>query len=716
MSRLSEREIARKLAEREDFEPPAGLLEKIKNEIPPEIAVGTEIAGERRNLMPSRQRWLIAASLVLMVGAGLFALRVRQQSAMLGSEIAPAAPPAAAAPMEAKPESDARRPQPRAASPAPQSSLLLSNKEEASRSAVSNLPPPPPPHFATMSKFQVDRERKDQAVAAPAEVPQVLAESNAVEGGVEGSVSGGVVGGVAGGVPGGIPAAVPSPAAPPPPLMSRAWAVVQTNPGVLTDRINVGGNESGQQSQYIGPGSPEPPARADSFFKSAAVNPFVETAKDRLSTFGLDVDTASYTVARQFLTKGQMPVPASVRVEEYVNFFDYGDPLPARGDFAIKAEGGPTPFTHGPQYRLLRFNLRGREVRMDNRRPVVLTFLIDVSGSMDQPNRLVLVKQSLSLLLDQLRPTDRIGLVIFGSNARILLEPTNDREAVRQAIGKLVTEGATNLEEGLTVAYEVAGRNLRPNASNRIILCSDGEANVGHAGPQAILGQIGREARRGIELTTLGFGMGDYNDNLMEQLADKGDGRNAYIDTPEEAKRVLVREVAGTLNTIAKNAKVQVEFNPQVVARYRLLGYENRDIADERFRDDKVDAGEVGAGHSVTALYEVELKPEAPRESLVATLHLRYRAPEIGNETENINRLYLSGLAPSWEKASPGFRLAALVAQFAEILKQSPWAKGDLNEVARQARIAAGELGKSAKAAELADLAEKAARLKAGER
>jgi Ca-activated chloride channel family protein len=745
MSRLSEREIARKLAERDDFEPPAGLLEKIKNEIPPAVAVGTETSGERRSTMPSRQRWLIAASLVAMIGAGLFALRLRQQAPALESAVAPQSHPAAAAPKTEERESDALKP----SAPVQQSAA----EQNEMRPSAAIPPPPPPPSKPDLEAVRRLKSlgylgnRRDQ-VAAPAEVPEL----------VEGGVEGGVVGGVAGGVAGGVPAAVPSPVAPPPPPAAVAapkpsrkavvesplleerristdatvaqselekiptardpWAVLQTNPGVLTDRINVGGNESGQQSRYVGPGSPEPPARAEDFFKSAAVNPFVETAKDRLSTFGLDVDTASYTVARQFLTNGQMPVPASVRVEEYVNFFDYGDAPPTRGDFAIKAEGGPTPFTQGPQYRLLRFNLRGREVRMDNRRPVVLTFLIDVSGSMDQPNRLGLVKQSLSLLLDQLRPTDRIGLVIFGSTAWVLLEPTSDREAVRQAIGKLATEGATNLEEGLKVAYEVAGRNLRPNASNRVILCSDGEANVGHAGPQAILGQIGREARRGIELTTLGFGIGDYNDNLMEQLADKGDGRNAYIDTLEEAKRVLVEEVSGTLNTIAKDAKVQVELNPAVVARYRLLGYENRAIADERFRDNRVIAGQIGSGHSVTALYEVELRPDAPRDGVVATLRLRYHSPEIGNVTETERRLRLSELASTWKKASPGFRLAALVAQFAEILKGSPWAKGDLADIARQLQAVAKALPKSAASArftELADLAEKAARLKAAE-
>ena len=697
MSRLSEREIARKLAEREDFEPPAGLLEKIKNEIPPEISVGTETESERRSLMPSRQRWLIAASLILMVGAGLFALRVRQQSAALESVIEPKSPPAAATARGGERESDALQAQPESRAAARRYSLL---KEEASQNAVGSaapesLPPLPPPPAARPDPKELAKlkalgyiagERRYRAAAAPAAIPEAVVDG--VEGGVEGGVAGGIVGGVPGGVPGGVISGAPS---------GQGMALRKAAPRLESDA--------------------EEPLRQDSIFKSAGINPFVDTAADRLSTFGLDVDTASYTVARGYLNEGRLPDPASVRVEEFVNFFDYGDAPPARGgDFALKAEGAPSPFTQGGNYRLLRFNIRGREVKADQRRPAVLTFVIDVSGSMDQGNRLGLVKDSLSLLLDQLRPTDRIGLVTFGDEARVLLEPTSDREVVRQAIARLKPEGSTNTESGLVLGYQVADRNFRLNAANRILLCSDGVANVGHTGPRAILGQIEREARRGIELSTLGFGMGNYNDNLMEQLADHGDGRYAYIDTLDEARRVLVEELTGTLQTIAKDAKVQVDFNPQVVARYRLLGYENRDIADERFRDDRVDAGEIGAGHSVTALYEIELRPEAPRDALVAELHLRYRAPEIGNQTETVRKLYLAELAPSWEKASPGFRLAASVAQLAEILRQSPWAKGDLNEVARQARAAAGELGKSAKAAELADLAEKAARLKAGER
>ncbi len=725
MSRLNEREIARKLAEREDFEPPAGLLDKIKSEIPDSITVGTEAPGaERRSPMATKQRWLIAASLVVMAGAGLVALQVREQAAPL-AEMAEEAEERVAAPRDQQAEP---APSPSAA-PAPSTESnaaplagneLQSGKKQAENkdkaaveqdaeaflqeakeldAPVPPPPPPPPPPPAAKPRARGERQAlKNLGYIANAPAPEpmspaevednIVVMSEEVVGGVEGGVVGGVPGGVVGGVPGGAA-------------------------GGSTSRIAVGSNESGQplRAGNLQPGQ----AYADVRYKSAGVNGFEDTEKDRLSTFGLDVDTASYTVARRYLTDGNLPDPRSVRVEEFVNFFDYGDAPPSRGDFAIRAEGAPSPFTQGPQYRLLRFNIRGRVVDPANRRPVVMTFVIDVSGSMDMENRLGLVKKSLSLLLDQLKPTDRIGLVVYGGEARLLLEPTGDKEAVRQAIERLRPEGSTNAEAGLMLGYEVAIRNFRQNASNRIILCSDGVANVGHAGPQAILGQIGREARRGIELSTLGFGMGNYNDHLMEQLADKGDGRYAYIDTLDEAKRVLVEEVTGMLQTIAKDAKVQVDFNPAVVARYRLLGYENRAIADERFRDDKVDAGEIGAGHSVTALYEVELRPNVPAGGQIATLHLRYRAPVVGNQTETARSIRLSDLAPSWEKASPGFRLAASVGAFAEILRESPWAKGMLSDVNREIRAASAGMPKSTqdRVRELGDLVGRAGRIKA---
>jgi Ca-activated chloride channel family protein len=451
----------------------------------------------------------------------------------------------------------------------------------------------------------------------------------------------------------------------------------------------------------------------DMFFKEHGTNPFVDTEDDRLSTFGLDVDTGSYTVTRRYINDGNLPPREAIRVEEFVNAFSYGDRPPARGDFAIRAEGAPTPFMKGSLYRVVRFNVRGRVVDEKDRKPAVLTFVVDVSGSMNLENRLQLVKKALGLLLDHLKSSDRVGLVVYGSHAQKILDPTSDKEAIRSAITSLTPEGSTNAEDGLRTGYEVAARFARRDAINRVILCSDGVANVGATGPDSILKVIERQAKENdIELTTVGFGMGNYNDVLMEQLANKGDGRYAYVDTLEEARRIFVEELTGTLQTIAADAKVQVEFEPSVVARWRLLGYENRDIADERFRDDTVDAGEIGAGHSVTALYEIKLKEDAPRGGAAATVRLRYRSKETGRVVELEHDLRVSDFAGTWDSAPRSLKLASLVAEFAEILKGNYWAKdSDLSDVFRRARQLAESAGDE-RAAEFASLVGKAQRLK----
>jgi Ca-activated chloride channel family protein len=451
----------------------------------------------------------------------------------------------------------------------------------------------------------------------------------------------------------------------------------------------------------------------DVFFKEYGTNPFVDTDDDKLSTFGLDVDTGSYTVARRYLNDGNLPPREAIRVEEFVNAFSYGDRPPSRGEFAIRAEAAPTPFMKGDLYRVVRFNVRGRVVDEKDRKPAVLTFIVDVSGSMSYENRLQLVKRALGLLLDQLQPSDRVGLVVYGTQARKILDPTSDKEAIREAIGRLFPEGSTNAEDGLRTGYEMAARFARRDAINRVILCSDGVANVGRTGPDSILQVIEQEAKENdIELTTVGFGMGNFNDVLMEQLANKGDGRYAYVDTLEEARRIFVEELTGTLQTIAADAKAQVEFEPSVVARWRLIGYENRDIADEKFRDDTVDAGEIGAGHSVTAVYEIKLKEDAPRRGTAATLRLRYRSKETGRVVELEHDLRLSDVAETWDSAPRGLKLASLVAEFAELLKGNYWAKeGDLADVLRRARQFAESTGDE-RAAEFASLVDKAVGLK----
>ncbi|HXU30044.1 MAG TPA: von Willebrand factor type A domain-containing protein, partial [Thermoanaerobaculia bacterium] len=469
-----------------------------------------------------------------------------------------------------------------------------------------------------------------------------------------------------------------------------------------------------------GTAEPNDKPYGDVFFESAGVNPFVDTDEDRLSTFGLDVDTGSFTVIRRYLEDGHRPDRAAVRLEEVVNFFDYGDPAPVHGDFAVRLEGAPNPFGLqggvNERHRLVRVGIKAREVDAAHRKPSVLTFVVDVSGSMDEENRLGLVKRALGLLLNELKEDDRVGLVVYGSEARTILEPTTNRQAIRDAIDRLKAESSTNAEAGLTLAYDVARRAYRPDSNNRLILCSDGVANVGNTGPKSILKRIGTETRHGIELSTVGFGMGNYNDVLMEQLADKGDGRYAYVDTIEEAQRIFVEGLAGTLQTIAKDAKVQVEFDPRVVQSWRLLGYENRDIADEKFRDDTVDSGDIGAGHAVTALYEVKLaeRPAAGKPTpAIATVHLRWFSKETERVIESVQALPLDRLVPKWKNASPAFRLATLAGQFAEILRGSHWAKGESPiEVARRARELADQTtGKlHTQAIDLATLADLAAR------
>ena len=447
----------------------------------------------------------------------------------------------------------------------------------------------------------------------------------------------------------------------------------------------------------------------DVFFRTYGVNPFIDTEDDHLSTFGLDVDTGSYSITRRYLADGNLPPVEAIRVEEFVNAFSYGDRPPSRGDFAISAEAAPTPFARGDRYRVVRFHLRARDVDPRDRKPAVLTFVVDVSGSMQQENRLELVKKALNLLLSQLRPSDRVGLVVFGTNARALLEPTSDLEAIGRAIDRLVPEGSTNTEEGLRVGYDMAVRHRRADGINRVILCSDGVANVGATGPDSILSVIEREVKQGVELTTVGFGMGNYNDVLMEQLANKGNGRYAYVDTLAEARRIFVENLTGTLQTIASDAKVQVDFDPSVVARYRLLGYENRDIADDKFRDDRVDAGEIGAGHEVTALYEIKLA-EGASSGTAATIHLRYRSADTKKIVEVEQAFRVSQFAASWSVAPRGLRLAALVAEFAEVLKHSYWAKGtDLADLAQRARRIERDFPGDARVAEFAGLVEKAA-------
>jgi len=435
------------------------------------------------------------------------------------------------------------------------------------------------------------------------------------------------------------------------------------------------------------------------FFQHYGVNPFIDPEDDKFATFAVDVDNASYTLTRSYLERGALPPAEAVRVEEFVNAMrhDYAPPrnpddlnasrrdwAPSdHGTFAIHLEAAPSPF--GPGLVLFRVGLKGKEVAVSERKPANLTFVVDVSGSMERENRLELVKQSLFYLLDQMNNRDRVALVVYGTNARVVLPSTSlrNRQEIEDAIVRLRPEGSTNAEAGLREGYAVANESFDQRANNRIILCTDGVANVGLTDADDILDTIGRSARRGIALTGIGVGMGNYNDVLIEKLADKGDGNYYYVDDLPEAKRVFVENLTGTLQTIAKDTKIQVEFVPDAVRRYRLLGYENRDVADQDFRNNSVDAGEVGAGHEVTALFEMKMDRRVTRGP-VATVRIRYKDVETGRVIEEARTLQAEDILGRLQNADPTFKMDAAVAEFAEILRHSYWAKDGNLESARE--------------------------------
>ena len=423
----------------------------------------------------------------------------------------------------------------------------------------------------------------------------------------------------------------------------------------------------------------------DVFFENYGVNPLIDTEDDNLSTFALDVDTGSYTITRRYLRDGYLPPDDAIRVEEFVNFFDMKYPLPQQEAFSIHLDGGVTPFVQNEHYQVIRIGIQGYDIPDEERKDASLTFVIDVSGSMDMENRLGAVKEALTSLVESLRPTDQVGIVVYGSNAKKILDPTpvSDSQTILDAIRRLEPGGSTNAEEGLQMGYKLASQAFLTGGINRVILCSDGVANVGNTGPDKILESIREYASQGIQLTTVGFGMGNYNDVLMEQLADDGDGFYAYVDTPQEAEKLFVDDLTGTLQAIAMDAKVQVEFNPEVVSRFRLIGFENRALEDDEFRDDTVDAGEIGAGHSVTALYEVKVIENGQGE--IATVFMRWQDPDTHEVIEISRSIDTSAIAARFEESSPSFKLAVMVAEFAEILRGSYWAKQfNLNDLVGQ--------------------------------
>jgi Ca-activated chloride channel family protein len=417
------------------------------------------------------------------------------------------------------------------------------------------------------------------------------------------------------------------------------------------------------------------------FFEHYGVNPFVDTEDDHLSTFAVDVDDASFVMTRSYLERGLVPPEDAVRTEEFINHFKYDYPLPEREAFSISIDGAPSKFGTASM-KLLRIGIKGMEVCPENRKPANLIFVIDVSGSMGREDRLGLVRKALRMLVEELTEDDKVGIAVYSSRGEVRLQPTSirDRHRILRVIENLHPGGSTFAEEGIRLGYEMADKHFEAGKINRIILCSDGVANVGKTGPDQILKIIKKYADKGITLSSIGFGMGNYNDILLEKLGNKGNGHYAYVDDLEEARRVFVENLTGTLQVIARDVKIQVDFNPDVVRSYRLLGYENRDVADDKFRDDQEDGGEIGSGHMVTALYEFKMHKDA--EGDVGKVFIRFKDPDNGNVTEVSRTIAQDVLDPEFASASTDLQLAAAAAEFSEIMRDSYWARySELSDV-----------------------------------
>ncbi len=424
---------------------------------------------------------------------------------------------------------------------------------------------------------------------------------------------------------------------------------------------------------------------------SIVENEFLRVAREPLSTFSIDVDTASYALVRRFLRQGSLPPPDVVRLEELINYFDYDYPEPEPGrPFGVNVELGPCPWASS--HRLAKIGLEGKEVLREDRPSGNFVFLLDVSGSMTAANKLPLVKEAMKALLRELEARDRVGIVTYASNASVHLTSTSceEKDAIRRSIDRLQAGGSTHGSAGIQDAYAMASEHFIGGGINRVILCTDGDFNVGITDRNALTRLIAEKARSKVFLSVLGFGMGNIKDATLEQLADKGNGNYAYIDDFAEARRTLVDQLTGTLITIAKDVKIQVEFNPAHVGAYRLLGYENRMLAARDFNDDTKDAGEIGAGHTVTALYEVvpagvslepgvdplkyqpvpaEPEPIGKASDEWMTVKLRYKLPE--GDTSTKMAVVAADFGTKLRKTSRDFRHAAAVAAFAMLLRHS---------------------------------------------
>ncbi len=455
-------------------------------------------------------------------------------------------------------------------------------------------------------------------------------------------------------------------------------------------------------------------------YKDYGINPEISTEKENISTFSIDVDTGSYTIARRFITENELlPRQESVRAEEFVNYFDYNYDPPKNNIFSINTEIAPSIFRENRH--LLKIGIQGKDILPDERKSANLVFLIDVSGSMRTNAKLPVVKESLRILLDHLKPDDYVGIAIYSGQATPYLKSTSvkDKQKIINAIDKLEAGGTTNAEGGIKIAYEMISENYIEDGINRVILCSDGDANVGNVSPD-VLNKTVESYRKdlGITLSTFGYGMGNYNDVFMEQLANKGDGNYGYIDNLEEAKRTFGDKLDSLLYVIARDVKIQVVFNKETVKAFRLIGYENRMLEKEDFLKYDVDAGEIGPMHNVTALYELEMNKGLEPNNELLEIKMRWKDPSSSTTGEvlTLNKaLFYKDVTENISDTSPYYRLGASIGEFAEILRGSQYAKNSTFEtLIEQIDVAKAQLPtKDEKFDELKNIVSKAEKLKA---
>ncbi len=456
---------------------------------------------------------------------------------------------------------------------------------------------------------------------------------------------------------------------------------------IMDEETNEAANSSYVQTTQSSAETEEPEitSSTESENPQIAYNPFVLTLEDKLSTFGLDIDAASYTYGRKHvLERNVLPPSSSVRVEEYINYFNYHYSAPTSETFAIYSEFIPSPFRDSLQ--ILRVALKAKEESAADRVPWNITFLIDVSGSMR--DRIHLVKTSLHFLVDNMQDGDKLSIGTYAGAVRTVLQPTSlmeqDKGYIKGVIDELYTSGGTAMGDGMTNAYALNQQGFVTGGVNRVIVCSDGDANIGKTSSDAILQTIKSYTDQGITLSAIGFGIGNYNDKLMENLSNSGDGNYYYVDSEVEARKIFAEDFNAMISIVARDAKIQLEFDPDVVKSYRLIGYENRDMADEDFEKDTTDAGEIGSGHSVTALYEVNLTQQDAQS--VGSVTLRYKDPDgVNHEQAAVLSAATGGTFDTLENS---FQLVILVAEYAEILRDSPYTESSIEELYQIAQAA----------------------------